>query len=286
VNNFNQVFEMKAWRQSARRAALRRVLLLYLPISLACGAGLALTACKTAQAPATSSAGTGGTQTSTFTTPPFSTREPERYQAVRVTSVTETSSTESSPGSETYQVLIARDGEKRREEYSAGEIGQFVRLELPAGQFLVLPSSRIYADLTSPSDKTDPDSRSPDWPGVPELSPDQLLNEANARTIYEDLGRETVAGRPTTKYRVVMLNGGEMQNETVIWIDEALGMPLKSESTSKSGNHLSKVTSELRDLSLEVDQRLFAWPSDYKKVEPQTVLGMLRKQGKPVAPKQ
>ena len=78
--------------------------------------------------------------------------------------------------------------------------------------------------------ETDPGKGSLDSAESPELSPDQLLNEAHAPATYEKLGTETLAGRTTTKYRVVVVTGTESQNETLMWIDEALGMPVRSET--------------------------------------------------------
>ncbi len=84
----------------------------------------------------------------------------------------------------------------------------------------------------------------------------------------------------TTKYRVVVVTGADSQNETLIWIDEALGMPVRSETMSKSSGHSSKVTMELKDVKLEVDERLFSWPSDYRKVEAQQIFDLIRKRRK------
>ncbi|MCM3902114.1 MAG: hypothetical protein ND866_10440 [Pyrinomonadaceae bacterium] len=189
--------------------------------------------------------------------------------------------------SQSTQVLIARDGEKRREEYSAGANGQIVYLEIPAGRFIVLPANMLYADLSTASDETDPGSRldhsSNDSPG---LSPDQLLNESHVPATYEKLGTETLAGGVTTKYRVVVVTGADSQNETLIWVDETLGIPVRSEAISRSSGYSSKVTMELKDVNLEVDERLFSWPSDYKKVEAQQIFDLIRKRGKPGTSKQ
>ncbi len=123
------------------------------------------------------------------------------------------------------------------------------------------------------------DPGSPD--DSPELSPDQLLNQAHAPATYEKLGTETLAGHPTTKYRVIAVTGTESQNETLIWIDEALGIPVRSETMSTSSGRTSKVTMELKDVKLEVDERLFSWPADYRKVDPRTIFDLTRKDGKP-----
>jgi len=193
---------------------------------------------------------------------------------------------ENSSSSQTNQVLIARDGEKRREEYSAGASGQMVYLETPAGRFIVLPANRMYADLNTESRDTDQGNRLQDPPDPsPGLSPDQLLSGAHAPATYEKLGTETLAGRITTKYRVAVLNRDDSHDETLIWIDEALGLPVRSEAISKSSGQSLAVTTELKDVKLEVDPGLFSWPSDYRKVEARLIFDLIRNEGKPVTPK-
>ncbi|MGI8897137.1 MAG: hypothetical protein ACR2IB_01965 [Pyrinomonadaceae bacterium] len=279
------MFGSQPWqRQYVASANLLRVLRArFLIVLLVCDCGFMLPACRSSQGPANSNSGFADTRIAAFTTPPFSTKEPERYQAVRITSFTETGSTENSHFSQSKHVLIARDGEKRREEYFAGANGQVVYLEIPAGRFIVLTAGRRYADLNTPSDETDPGNPLNDSSA---LSPDQLLNEAHAPATYEKLGIETLEGRMTTKYRVVVLTGADSQNETLIWVDEGLGMPVRSETTSKSTGHSSKVTMELKDVKLEVDERLFSWPSDYRKVEAGLIFDLIRKDGKGAIPKQ
>lgn len=244
---------------------------------LSCLLGLALPACRGSQVPPGSSSDSAGSRNTTFTTPPFSTREPDRYQAIRVT-ITETASTKDLPFRQVRQVLIARDGEKRREEHPSEVSGQIVYLEIPAGRFMLLPASREYADLKTVSDYS---GRSEDSPG---LSADQLLNEAQVLSTYENLGNETIDGRVTTKYRVVVKSGSDSQNETLMWIDETLGMPVRSESTSQAGGRLSKVTMELKDVRLEVDEQLFTLPADYRKVDSRLIFDQIREVAKPTVP--
>ncbi len=122
-------------------------------IGMLVACGLMVPACRSSSAPP---ANTGSTDTrkTALTTPPFSTKEPNRYQAIRITNVTGTASPENSSSSQSNQVFIARDGERRREEYSAGVIGQIVHLEIPAGRFIVLPASKVYADLSTAPHQT------------------------------------------------------------------------------------------------------------------------------------
>jgi outer membrane lipoprotein-sorting protein len=92
------------------------------------------------------------------------------------------------------------------------------------------------------------------------------LHTDTANSSYQKLGTESISGRNTEKYRVVV-NSDNAANvsssETLIWVDEALGMPIRSETKSSDG---SRSTMELSDISLEVDKNLFQVPNDYKKI--------------------
>jgi outer membrane lipoprotein-sorting protein len=133
----------------------------------------------------------------------------------------------------------------------------------------LLPASSIYADLNA----------TPNEPGSPEqsseLSPDLLLNEEYSGATYENLGPVVLDGRMTTKYRVT---AGRRKNETVarvetfIWIDESLGMPVRSETISSAAELSSKVTMELKEIKLEANEQLFALPPNYRRVEAPLVL--------------
>jgi outer membrane lipoprotein-sorting protein len=197
-------------------------------------------------------------------TPPFQTKEPERYQAVR-------SMTFSKAGGKSVKTrtLLAKDGEMRRDEYQTETNQKIVYLDLPAGRFILLPEAKLYADLSSeagggldPSDRQDIDS---------ENSPDRLLNTDPIAARYEKMGGEVVNGRNTSKYRVLVntSTGGTVSNrETLIWIDEALGLPLKSETVTSNGD---RTDMELSGIVLEVDKHLFEIPDGYKRVAPREI---------------
>src|SRR5260221_340402 len=68
--------------------------------------------------------------------PPFSTREPARYQATRI--ITSVDGDSSQPPNVTRS-LIARDGDKRREVYDSDTDLQTSYLEIPPGSFVLLP---------------------------------------------------------------------------------------------------------------------------------------------------
>ncbi len=195
------------------------------------------------------------TDTIVSSTPPFQTREPDRYRAFRnVTVVAANGQTV------TTKNLIARDGDLRRAESQVAS-KTIAYIERPEGKFVLLADEKIYAEVT-------PDASLPasDDDDALERSPEGLLHTDAGATRYQKLGKEAVGQRGTDKYRVVV-NAPSTENvsvsETLIWIDEALKMPIKSETKSADG---TRVLMELLEIAIEVDASLFKIPDDYKKL--------------------
>jgi hypothetical protein len=185
-------------------------------------------------------------------TPPFQTKEPERYRATRtVTNINAAGQTE------VTKSAIAKDGEFRRLEAELVSV-RMILLVGPPGNFVLLPDEKVYVDQ---SERAAPGAMLED-----ESSPERLLHTESGTSSYKKLGTELISGRRTNKYLVVV-NAANAANvsssETLIWIDEALGMPIRSETQSSDG---SRSTMELSDLALEVDKSVFQVPADYKKV--------------------
>ena len=185
-------------------------------------------------------------ETIVSSTPPFQTREPERYRAIR------TITTVNAAGeSLVTKTSVARDGEMRRYE------SEVVYLDVPEGKFVLLPREKVYADL---SEESTIDAY------ASEISPEGLLHEEANSTSYQKMGTESVAGRNTNKYRIVVNSSAAAnvsQSETLMWIDEALQMPVRSETKSSDG---TRVTMEVSEIKLEVDRELFKVPEGYQKL--------------------
>ena len=184
--------------------------------------------------------------------PPFQTKEPQHYQAIRTITFTD-----SSGSAITRKTTIARSEIFRREETDDNDSATVVFLESDKGRFVLLPEQKIYSEITdaSPIDPTEFES-----------SPERLLHPDAVSTSYQKLGSETVSGRNTTKYRVAVntaTGSNVTPSDTLIWIDESLGMPVKSETTAGDGSH---VTMELSNIVIEVNKNLFQMPEDYVKV--------------------
>jgi len=184
-------------------------------------------------------------------TPPFETEEPQRYRATR------TITTASANGQTTTRNSIARDGELRREE-SENNGQRVVYLTSPEGRFVLLPGEKLFAAATSEAASNN------EQPS--ETSPDRLLHTEMVTPGYQKLGIETVNSRNLQKYRIVVNNSaGENVSvgETLLWFDEDLHMPVKTEISSPDG---TRVTTELSDVVLKVDKTLFEIPKDYQKI--------------------
>jgi hypothetical protein len=215
----------------------------------------------------------------TSKTPPFSTKEPERYQATMVVTGSLGGDSPAIPGVSNLlsrEMQIARDGDRRRVDYELIPGARMSDLQTPAGHFMLLHSKKLYAEV-KPGAAGDLTAAARNLPS--DFSPEKLINETNPGANYEKLGPEVLNGRNTTKYRVTTTGKGEgrgLTTETLVWIDESLGMPVKSETVSTGEQSRgSKVTMELRDIKQEVDQSLFELPKDYKKVSSEEITAQL-----------
>ena len=199
--------------------------------------------------------------------PPFSSKEPARYQATRIiTSVEYKDAAGQSSRTAISKTFLARDGDMRREEFESGLGRTLVYLEIPEGHFLLSPAHKLYADLNASPAGIDADAGSVAPTGTADFSPERLLNEMPAIARYENLGGDRINERATTKYRVTPRDTAA-GSVTLIWIDNALGLPVRSESSSTAGDHPARLTVELRDLRDTVDARVFELPKDYRKVD-------------------
>jgi hypothetical protein len=243
---------------------------------------LAITAsCKRSDVTGNQNAAAGdasGAVGGTSSTPPFATKEPERYQAVRWI----TSSGGDAAGEPGSRTLIARDGERRREDYEAAAGEKISYLQRPDGVYVLLPAKKLYAELKPGAGITE-GGRAESVP--PDFSPDKLLNETRPESRYEKLGAENLNGRAAVKYRVTVRGstgaGREVTTESLVWVDEELGMPVKTETTSTGGaDSGARITMELRDIKDTVDAGLFDLPTDYRKVEAGELLTRMNEAGK------
>lgn len=239
-------------------------------LGLAVCTPLLLASCRPTIGP-TSKNGTSAELT-LLDSPPFRTKEPDRYQAVR----TITSSTKGIEKPIVTRTTITRDGPMRREEYETANGQKLVYLELPSGRFVVFPAAKMFASIDG-----SPGIASPEKDSDGAVSVELLTNEKPVETRYANLGTDSVGNRSATKYRVVTRStqtNGVSDGETMIWIDDQLGMPLRWQTSRSASNVETTTTMELSDITLDVDAHTFQVPPEYRKVD----IGQLRP---PIEPK-
>lgn len=244
---------------------------------------LTIASCKKSEVAGNQTVADGNTNAppgSTSSTPPFATKEPERYQAVRIITSSEGGETALN-GEAGSRTLIARDGDRRREDYEAAAGEKISYLQLPEGIYVLLPAKKLYAEVTTAMSGAEGATQAS---VPPDFSPDKLLNETRPESRYEKLGAEDLNGRATMKYRVVVSGkigaAKEIKTESVVWVDESLGMPVKTETTSTDGaGSWAKVTMELRDIKETIDAGMFELPTDYRKVEARELFMYLNQAG-------
>jgi hypothetical protein len=190
-------------------------------------------------------------------TPPFKTLEPDRYQAIRIITLTN-----SSGSSEVSRTLIAKHGTSRFEQTLGPNTT--VYLYLPQGRFILLPEARVYSDSNGLSESI------PQAPALEESS-DPLLHQGGTETLYRQMGHEEIGGRRLMKYQIVVNNSAVTNvtnSDAFVWVDEELKMPIKTAMKSANGN---RTTIELTQIKLDVDGRMFQIPEGYRKVSSQEI---------------
>lgn len=197
-------------------------------------------------------AGTEASSENISSGPPFTTREPERYRATRTVLINQTANGVTT--TKKTVTSVARDGSKRWEEYQSDDGRKLIFLENDDGKFVLDPSAKTYRDLhDSPAGESASEV----------LSAAEMFADTSAKSSYQRLGNEEVEKRSTVKYQSKTPGSA---TETLIWFDENLGMVLRSESRSNSQGSTIEVIMTLKDVSLEVDERLFRLPDDFKRV--------------------
>ena len=174
---------------------------------------------------------------------PFSIREPKIYSG----EIVQTS------GSVTTVYFVARNGDRTRIDFDRGGENQ-VSMVHSESDLVVSYKTKSFYEL--PSGTGDVGSLNP----ADQLTRGFLGGAESAK--FEKI--ETVNGQ--TKYRVNSVAGGK--NETFIYFDESLAMPVKHEFFAVDGDRRSIMFSvEFKDLKLEADDSLFAVPEGFKKTD-------------------
>ncbi|HVE59531.1 MAG TPA: hypothetical protein VNB22_22160 [Pyrinomonadaceae bacterium] len=182
---------------------------------------------------------------------PFSTKEPEQFQAEIVVTANESE----------RRTFVAKNGANRRCDFNAGAKNQVTNLQTDKN-YLILPDRKIYAETVAAQNVS-----ADDWEN---FLTTEWLNE-NHEASFEKL--ETVDN--LTKYRVRLGTGAA--SEMLISVDEQIGLPVKQEFYAVSGEQkVLTYAVELKNLKLKTDENLFTVPADFKKVSAEEFRRILR----------
>jgi outer membrane lipoprotein-sorting protein len=177
---------------------------------------------------------------------PFVTKEPENFQA---------EFTVTSNGFEN-KTFVARNGNSSRYDYAFETKNQLTVLQSGANQsFIILPAKKIYAENSALAIA---DAQTAE--NFKDFPINELLNhKADAK--YTNLGAEN----GLTKYRVSL---DDSENaETIIFVDEKIGLPVRQEFYSSSGEQKTLTfTFEMRHFKTQTENILFEIPKDFRKV--------------------
>ncbi|HUR96996.1 MAG TPA: hypothetical protein VMZ26_02895 [Pyrinomonadaceae bacterium] len=170
---------------------------------------------------------------------PFLAREPEVFQAELVVRTGQTE----------RRMFVARSGEKRRVDYDVGSDAQHGVI-IADKEYLVFFKRKVFEEHAISS---------------------------NVAALYEPLSAQVLSTRDYANFEELKRNGSVVQfttrindssnSETVIFFDEAIGLPVKQEFYSIEGEERKlQYSSELRNFSTTVDPATFQIPVGFKKV--------------------
>jgi len=174
---------------------------------------------------------------------PFATKEPEVFQTEIVIST---------DGLEERKNFVARNGANRRFDFNFGAKNQVSVLQIDKN-YLILSDQKIYAENPN---------------GEKDFGSENQTDFLTSKWLYEkteaDFERLETDGN-LTKYRV-RLETGDL-SESIIFVDETLGFPVRQEFYSISGaQKILRFTVELRNLKLQANDDLFLIPKNFRRV--------------------
>jgi hypothetical protein len=221
---------------------------------------------------------TGGTDTSTApenanapaasepaprTPAPIKAREPDSYGLVETITIQPTGNAPKA-AIPPLRFTFAKSGADRRLSFTIPDpVGEVIYLEKASSKYLIFPRRGQYVEL-------DPQELGFQLGDL--MSPAAAFERLKARAQYEVLGTENIDGRSAVKYRFTASGDtrtsvGTARADSIIFVDQATGLPLRSEieATSTSGAG-TRIVTETDSLVLSPAPGLFDVPVTLEKV--------------------
>ena len=200
-------------------------------------------------------------------------REPEQYQATVKLSFETMGSGAQQASIPNIGAEVARQGDDRVMEFTALN-EKFIFLNKGDKNYLIMPNRKQYAELNQ--DTLGFEVRRM-------MMPAEIVQQAKSIPGMRFVGEETQDGRQVLKYAYqaqanTNTNVGTVSTESYMIVDKDTGLPLRTEtvSQSQSGGNVQgisgvRIVTELTDIKTNPDPSLFNVPTEYAKIDPETV---------------
>jgi hypothetical protein len=200
-------------------------------------------------------------------------REPEQYQATVRLSFQTMGSGQQQASLPNLGANVARQGNDRVMEFTVAN-EKVIFLDKGGMNYLILPNRKQYAELTKESLGIEVRRL---------MMPEQIVQQAKAVPGMRFIGEETQNGRQVMKYAYqaqtnTNTSAGTVATESYMIVDKETGLPLRTETVTQSqtGGNVQgvsgvRIVTEMTDIKTTPDPALFNLPTDYAKIDPETV---------------
>ncbi len=200
--------------------------------------------------------------------------EPGEYQAtvtMRIEAIGEGQQATAFP---TLTAQVARSGNDRRMVFTMPAGGRVVFLDKAGTNYMIMPEKKQYAEINA--ETTGFEVRRI-------LMPEQIVQQVQNLQGVERVGEETFAGRQAVRYRYASVadtqtQAGQVATESFLIVDSETGLPLRSEtvSRSQSGGNVQgyqglRVVTEITEIQTATTPDLFEVPTGLQQIETEQV---------------
>jgi len=200
-------------------------------------------------------------------------KEPDKYSATVRLSFQTLGSGQQQANMPNLGANVARLGDDRVMEFTVAN-EKFIFLDKGGKNYLILPNRKQYAELTQ---------ESLGFQVRRMMMPAEIVQQAKSVPGMKFVGEETQDGRQVLKYAYeaqanTNTNVGTVATESYMIVDKETGLPLRTETVSKSASGGSvqgvsgiRIVTEMTDIKNDPDPSLFEIPAGYAKIDPETV---------------
>ena len=193
-----------------------------------------------------------------------SVKEPDRY-SVTMTISGQGQANQRQATLPPQQIQFARNlGDRRWTLNLPAPVGQIIYLEKSGLKYLMLPTRNQYVELK-------PEELGFQLGSV--LTPSAMVERLKPRAQYEQVGTETINGRPAIKYRFVgaadtKTQAGTVQSDSFVYMDQETGLPLRADlNFSSTSGAVATGTIMTENIQMNPDPTLFEVPAGMRRVE-------------------